>query len=194
MQELSKPVKWLILSNILCCCVEAKSRLCSKIFIGSYHHASKEKLSELLEEQLRPIKEAKEDFIINEAMAEHIDLFEMKLVKKINEQAAKIDELKTHHSHLEGRVAILENLVKLQEIRSDEIEQYGRRLCLRVNGIPFENGERVKDFENRLQEEFSNMAMNIPKEAIGRVHRIGKKDGHFTGVSVHQQVIMRFTN
>ena len=163
---------------------------------------AEEKLSELLEVQLRPIKEAIKDLITNEAMAKHIDLLETKLVRKINEQAAEIDQLKTRHSHLEGRVAILENLVKLQEIKTDDVEQYGRRLCLRVNGIPVENGERVKDLENRLHQEFSNMGLNILKDAIDRVHRIGRKfeiedadeDGQVTGVSVQQQVIIRFTN
>ena len=105
---------------------------------------AEEKLSELLEEQLRPIKEAIKDLITNEAMAKHIDLLETKLVRKINEQAAEIDQLKTRHSDLEERVAILENLVKLQEIKTDDVEQYGRRLCLRVNGIPGETGERVR--------------------------------------------------
>ena len=141
-----------------------------------------EKLSELLDEQLRLIKEAIKDLITNEAMAKHTDLLETKLVRKINEQAAEIDQLKTRHSHPEGRVAILENLVKWQEIKTDDVEQYGR--------------------ENRLHQGFSNMGLNIPKEAIDRVHRIGKKfeiedvneDGHVTGVSVQQQVIMRFTN
>ena len=74
---------------------------------------AEEKLSELLEEQLRPTKEAIKDLIKNEAMAKHIDLLEAKLVKKINEQAAEIEQLKTRHSHFEGRVVILENLVKL---------------------------------------------------------------------------------
>ena len=86
---------------------------------------AEEKLSELLEEQLRPIKEAIKDLITNEAMAKHLseDLLETKLVRKINKQAAEIDQLKTRHSHLEGRgVAILENLVKLQEIKTDDVE------------------------------------------------------------------------
>ena len=143
----------------------------------------------MLDEQLRPIKKAIKDLITNEAMAKHIDLLETKLVRKINEQAAEIDQLKTRHRHLEGMVAILENLVKWQETKRDDVEQYGNRLCLRVNGIPVENGERVKDLENRLHQEFSNMGLNIPKEAIDRVHRIGKKfeikdvdeDGHVTG-------------
>ena len=89
---------------------------------------AEEKLSELLEEQLRPINEAIEDLITNEAIAKHIDLLETKLVKKINEQAAEIDQRKTRHNHLEGRVAILENLVKLQEIKSDDVKQCRRRL------------------------------------------------------------------
>ena len=63
-----------------------------------------------------------------------------------------------------------------------------------MNGIPVANGERVKDLENRLHQEFSNVGLNIPKEAIDRVHRIGRKleiedadeDGHVTGVSVQQ--------
>ena len=67
---------------------------------------------------------------------------------------------------------------------------------------PVQNGERVKDLESRLYQEFSNMGLNIPKEAIDRVHRIGRKfeiedvdeDGHVTGVNVQQQVIIRFTN
>ena len=60
----------------------------------------------------------------------------------------------------------------------------------------------MKDRENRLHQEFSDTGSNIPKEAIGRVHRIGKKieiedvdeDGHVTGIRVQQQVTMRFTN
>ena len=138
----------------------------SEIFIGRYRHllqTAEEKLTELLEEQLHPIKGAIEDLITNEGMAEHIDLSETKLVKKISEQAAKINLLKTHHSSLEGRVAKLKNLVKLEEIKSDDMEQYGRRLCLRLNGIPVESGERLKDLENRLHQEVSNMGLNIPK-------------------------------
>ena len=74
---------------------------------------AEEKLSELLEKQLRPIKEAIKDLIKNEGMAKHTDILETKLVKKNNVQAGEIDQLKTRQSHLEERVAILENLLKL---------------------------------------------------------------------------------
>ena len=74
----------------------------SLVIIAMPPKKAEEKLSELLEEQPRPIKEAIKDMITNEAMAKHIDLLETKLVRKINEQAAEIDQLKTRHSHLEG--------------------------------------------------------------------------------------------
>ena len=39
---LSIPGTWLLPQNLLCCCVEAKVRLFSEIFIGNYRHASEE--------------------------------------------------------------------------------------------------------------------------------------------------------
>ena len=51
----------------------------------------------------------------------------------------KLKKLKTSEiataTWMEGRVAILEHLVKVQEILCDDIEQYGRRLCLRVDDM-----------------------------------------------------------
>ena len=61
--------------------------------------------------------------------------------------------------------------------------------------------ETSRDLENQLENEFINMGLNIPKEAIDRVNRLGRKyeadevdrDGVVTGVSLKQQVIIRFS-
>ena len=98
-------------------------------------------------------------------------------------------------------MAVFENLIKLQEIKSDNGEQYSRRLCLRANSIPLKSAETNRNLENQLNKEFINMSLNIPKEAVGRVHRIGQKyevdevdkDGVVTGVSLKKQVIVRFS-
>ena len=90
----------------------------------------------------------------------------------------------------------MENLVKLQEIKSDDLEKYSRRLCLRVNDIPLKCSEINRDLENQLENEFINMGLNIPK-----VHRVEIKyevdevdrDGVVMGVSLQQQVIIRFS-
>ena len=98
-------------------------------------------------------------------------------------------------------MAVLENLVKLQEIKSNDVEEYSRRLCLRVNDIPLKSGETNTDLENQLNNEFTNMGLNIPREAIDRAHRIRQKyevdevdvDGVVAGVSLKQQVILQFS-
>ena len=66
---------------------------------------SEDKLSELLEEQLRPIKDALSKLITSEALETRLTSLEEKLVKKINDQAVEIEQLKTRQNHLEGRIA-----------------------------------------------------------------------------------------
>ena len=123
---------------------------------------------------------------------------EGKLLGKIKEQ----DEgLRTSRADLEGRVAILENLVKIQERKVDDVEQYGRRLCLRVDDVPLRASETPKYIEHELHGEFVNMGLKLPEEVIDRAHRVGKRyevdeeneDGVVTGVT-KQQVIVRFTS
>ena len=161
---------------------------------------NEEKISEIIEEALRPIKDAMKNIVTNEVIANHIQKLEDKLISKLGNQAKKIKNLRSCHNELEGRIAVLENLVKLQEIKSYDVEQYSRRLCLRVNDIPLKSAETNRDLENQLENEFINMGLNIPKEAIDRVHRVGRKyevdevdrDGRVMGVSLKQQVIIRF--
>ena len=71
------------------------------------------------------------DIVTNEAVANHIQKLEDKLISKLENHAKEIKDLRSRLNEQEGRVAVLENLVKLQEIKSDDVEQYSRRLCLR---------------------------------------------------------------
>ena len=81
-------------------------------------------------------------------------------------------------------------------MKSDDVEQYSGRLCLRFSDIPVKSGETNRDLENRLNNEFINMGLNISKEAIDRVHRNREvdevdEDGVVTGISLKQQVTVR---
>ena len=111
---------------------------------------NEEKTSEIIEEALRPIKDAMKDIVTNKAMSNHIQKLEDKLISKLENQAKEIKNLRRRHNELEGRLAVLENLVKLQEIKSDDVEQYSRRLCFRVNDIPLKSAETDRDLENQL--------------------------------------------
>ena len=158
------------------------------------------KFSEILEEVLQPIKDSLKKLITHENLANLLNGLEEKLLKKMEGQAEELKDLKRKTDHLEGRVAILENLVQTLERKTDDVEQYGRRLCLRIDNIPISEGENPKVIEQELQKEFVNMGVELPEDAIDRAHRIGKKydveveevDGTTTEVT-KQQVIVRFS-
>ena len=76
---------------------------------------------------------------------------------------------------MEGRVVILENLGQLREIQTDDIEQYWRRLCLRVDNVPVKEGETPKDLEDELWKDFESMGLDLPEFSVDRAHRIGRK-------------------
>ena len=89
------------------------------------------KLTDTLEEVLQPIKKAMQNLVTNETMSQLLNNLEDKLFKKLTEQVKEISDLKSQCNHLEGRVALLENLGQLREIQTDD-KQYKRRLCHRV--------------------------------------------------------------
>ena len=73
---------------------------------------------------------------------------------KTREQGEEIKSIKNRCSQPEGRVAILENLANIQGRKADDMEQYGRRLCPRVDDIPLRSSETTKDIKHELHKEF----------------------------------------
>ena len=108
-------------------------------------------------------------------MANLLNGLEETLFKKMKGQAEELKDLKRKTDHLEGRVAILENLVQTLERKTYDVEQYGRRLCLRIDNISISEGENPKVIEQELQKEFANMGVELPEDTIDRAHRIGKE-------------------
>ena len=68
--------------------------------------------------------------------------------------------------------------------------------------MPIIQNETPYTVEEELRKEFNSMGVNIPHHAIDRAHRIGKKfelqnedeNGNVTGVTVKQQVIVKYTS
>ena len=56
----------------------------------------------------------------------------------------------------------------------DELEQYGRRLCLRIDSVPKQNNDKAEDvfkFVKGVIDEVPDL--EIPKVVIDRAHRNG---------------------
>ena len=74
----------------------------------------------------------------------------------------------------------------------DDLEQYGRRLSVRVYGIPPVEKETGEDVRNKVLKIISDAKIDVPANFVDRAHRIGKVvtiDG-----TKKQSVIVRFNN
>ena len=75
---------------------------------------------------------------------------------------------------LQQQVTALAQQNKETQQRYDELEQYGRRLCLRIDSVSKQINEKVEDvfkFVKGLFEEVPDL--EIPEIVIDRAHRIG---------------------
>ena len=109
---------------------------------------------------------------------------ELKEVEKLNSTVAL---LQTHVDNLKAQNTQLQEKCSGTEKQIDEIEQYGRRLCLRITGIPTETNEKSDDVLTKVRELISESNVDIPDSTIDRAHRIGERRGN------KQAVIVRFT-
>ena len=75
-----------------------------------------------------------------------------------------------------------------------QIEQYQRRLCLRISGIEVPSlgqNETDQDCLDKIKDVCADLAVEIPCDVIDRAHRIGKTTSH-NGKKC-RQMIVRFT-
>ena len=95
---------------------------------------------------------------------------------------------------LESKVAIMENVIARLEKHVDDQEQYQRRLCLRIDGIPpvaqgkEESGEQCL---KKVKAVFDELNVEIPDAVIDRAHRIGP--AKVVAGKRTRQMIIRFT-
>ena len=56
---------------------------------------------------------------------------------------------------------------------NEELEQYGRRLCLCIDGIPLKNNERSEDVLDSAKDLFELAGVNIPYLVVDYAHGTG---------------------
>ena len=155
-----------------------------------------EKVAELLDEKLDAKlsilkKELKEEF--STALIDEIKKEIKEEVGKIVEtQSQKIVELESHVEILSKHVDVLKKQISITEGNTEELEQYGRRLCLRVDGMATAENETPNQVLEKLRSYWDGV-VEIPDCVVDRAHRIGSKyKDRNTGVE-KQGVIVRFT-
>ena len=119
------------------------------------------------------------------------------LRKEITKQIQ--NEIKSHCKHLESENQMLKHQVpELKRLNisnqndHEELEQYGRRLCLRIDGVPAKANESSDDVLDSVKSLFKESKVDIPESVIDRAHRIGSR---YLGVSSNnycKSIIIRF--
>ena len=129
---------------------------------------------------------------IKNELRNEFEMFKKKQDEKIEKLESTIAVLQQHVSVLKAQVNENTKESGRQASCYDELEQYGRRLCLRVHGLPISEDETSSDVLQNLTNQFEEKGINIPDYNIDRAHRIGNPTIDKEGIKQHS-VIIRFT-
>lgn len=95
------------------------------------------------------------------------------------------DEVET----LKSEIKNLKDELKVVKSDNDELNQYGRRMCLDISGIQGDTGSNTEDIESKILAEAKAKKIDICSADIDRCHRKGQPKA-----SVNRKVIIKFTN
>ena len=108
--------------------------------------------------------------------------------------------LNDKRTHLESDKAMLQeqvkNLMKQSQTNQKDVEEleiYGRRLCLRIDGISTEENETSEDVLQKIKSLCNKAEVDIPDMAFDRAHRIGKTYKEKGTDRKCKSIIVRFT-
>lgn len=90
----------------------------------------------------------------------------------------KVTELENENTSLKSRIQLLED-------KLDRSEQYSRRNCLRLSGIPETANESV---DEKIMEVLNTLDAEVTLDNIDRAHRVGKPKG-----GSHRDIIIKFS-
>ena len=104
---------------------------------------------------------------IKKEVSEAIKTEIKKLTKELEELESKVSLLQEHEKNFQKQVSVLKR-------KNEELQQYGRRLCLRKEGVPSVENKSSDDDLDKVKSLITESECEIPNVVIDRAHRIGK--------------------
>ena len=92
-------------------------------------------MADLKDEILSKIDDKFSEFKL-EILAELKQQLKIEVAEKFKNELKKREELKSTVSVLQQHVQIFQNQIKEMQQANEDLEQYGRRLCVRTDGVP----------------------------------------------------------
>lgn len=141
------------------------------------------------------IENAVQHLATKDDMDKLISTLEQKLEAVIDEKIElAMKPFEDRIASLENKLSVYEAHMEKLEMEVEKAEQYSRRSCLRIYGIPVPNNanknESSNDCVEKVMDLCKKMEVNIPDSEIDRAHRIGSKK-RVEGVD-QQAVIVKF--
>ena len=90
-------------------------------------------------------------------------------------------------TQLEKRITKLEN-------DNEDLEQYGRRVCLRIEDVPVANEETAEEVFKKTENMLKKVCPNLSGDCIDRAHRIGPDFTCYKSQEKYRSVMVRFVS
>jgi hypothetical protein len=143
---------------------------------------------------------------ISDGVKKYLEQMNAELKSELLTLKEEINQRNEHISHLEERVVqVVQQNVKLAadlhvtnkkfdalDIKLDDLEQYGRKMCLRVEGIEVKEKESNSNLTTKVIDCLNEIGANVSQSDFSRLHRSGKpimRDGRLVA-----QTIVKFTS
>ena len=95
------------------------------------------------------------------------------IMKEVKIRKVKIKKLESDKSILQKQTEELRKLSTKNQHENEELEQFGRRLCLRIDGVLVEKGEASEGVLEKVTSMYEEADLDIPDVVIDRAYRIG---------------------
>ena len=132
------------------------------------------KMTDLKDDTLSKIddKFSEFKFDISAELKQQLKAENAEAFKKKRKKLKKREELESTVSVLQQDVMICQNQIKEMQQENEELEQYGRRLCLRVHGVPTVDNETSDEVLDKVKPLIKETRCDIPNVFINKAYRI----------------------
>ena len=150
------------------------------------------KMADLKDEILAKIDEKFREFKCD-FITEIKDQIKNEVSEAIGAEIRKREELESTVAVLQQHVKNFQKQIMVLQSENEELEQYGRRLCIRVEGVPTTENETSEEVLKKVKSLINEARCDIPDVAIDRAHRIGNGYKDRKTNTLCKSVIVRFT-
>ena len=142
-----------------------------------------------LKELLEPLARKEDiDTSINTAVKQ----LEQKIITKLDDQDQRINSLEQRLDQLEGSLKVNQAPCNFLEQKTDDLEQYGYRLCIRIDGVEVNEDETVEECTGKVLNVLQKSDVEVSNQGIDRAHRIRSKSTVSVDGKKVQQIIIKF--